>query len=108
MTRTLTYVDDVQVSEPTLDAVRDTLHGFHDPSAGNYHRHLREQPSTDADDQQITDENGNDLYEVHIAAEKTGIPDADISTELANFVAAINTALPDDWPTVDDGEVTIK
>jgi hypothetical protein len=108
MTRTLTYSDTVQISKATLDTVRDIAHAWHDPANGQYFAHLREQASIDADGAHVTDENGNPLYDVSLAAELRGVPDENISTEMANLADAINAAFPAEWPDVGTAEVSVS
>ena len=108
MGRTISYNDSAQVTKTTLNDVRETGHSWHDPSNGQVFVYLREQAAIATDGTHITDENGNQLYDVSIAAEIRDVTEANIPTEITNLVDAINTTFPDEWPTVGNSKVTIK
>lgn len=107
MTRTLTYVDDVQVSKSVAENVRTILFNWHNPSNGNYGRHFREEPVI-VDGEQETNTEGNPLWNVHLAASIDGVPEQDIGIEKTNLVQAINTAFPAEWPSVEESEIAIQ
>lgn len=112
MARTLTYSDRSTVPLSVAETVEAALKGWHDPANDQWMRHVRLQPESELDDNgnevPRTDDNGNPLYQTSVAAEMVAVAEADIGTEKANMVTAVNNGLPAEWPQTSEPDIDIQ